>query len=109
MVEDVDHPRVKDAVFIVSIAFDAVGEVPVAMKACGLLQDRAEHVEVMRVELAIAISLVELGERGHMVEEWRVPSLAEEKPLRRSIAAEKILVRPLQLVAQHIEEQCVMR
>ena len=42
--EDVDQPCVKNAVFIVIIAFDALGELLVAMKACGLFQDCAEHV-----------------------------------------------------------------
>ena len=74
--EDVDQPCVKDAVFIVGVAFDARGEVLVAMKACGLLQDCAEHVEVMGVQPAIAFHLVDLSERGHMVEKWRIPGLA---------------------------------
>jgi hypothetical protein len=67
---------VQDAVFIVSIAFDARREARVAMKARGLLQDCAKHVEVMGVKPAIAIRLVELRERRHMMEEWRVPGLA---------------------------------
>ena len=34
----------------------------------------------MGVKPAIAIHLVELSERCHMVEEWRIPGLAQEKP-----------------------------
>src|SRR5271168_2111726 len=99
----------KDAVLIVSSAFDARREARIAMKACGLLQDCAKHVEVMGVKPAIAIRLVDLNERGHMLEEWRVPGLAQQKRLRRPVAAEKVLVRIIQLVAQHVEEQCVVR
>ena len=85
MAEDVDQPCVKDAVFIVSIAFDALGEALVAMKACGLFQDCAEHVEVMGLQPAIAFYLVELSERGHMVEKMAYPRscLGEAPPATR--------------------------
>ena len=81
MAEDVDQPCVKDSVFVVIVAFDARGEVPVAVKACGLFKDCAKHVEVMGIQPAIPLRLVELGQRGHMVKPMAYPrSGAGEAP-----------------------------
>jgi hypothetical protein len=45
----IDQARVQSAVRVLIIAPDASGEISVAVETGGLLQDRAQHIEVMRV------------------------------------------------------------
>ena len=85
-----------------------------AEEKCGLLQNRAQDVEVERLGLAALRHQPKICQRGDVVELRRIAGLlSKQVAVSPPVSLEDVLRRlanvVLQLVVQHVEEQCVMR
>ena len=81
MAQEIDEPLVQDAVRVVSSLLDARREMAVAEEQGGLLQDRAQDVEVECLGLTALRHQPEIRQRGDVVELRRVAGL-----LRKQVA-----------------------
>ena len=115
MAQDVNETCVKYAVGVVRVLFYAHRKMPVAVKARRLLQNGAQHVEVMREQSPLAVCLVEFCKCCDVVEKWRVAFLFPQQVATSRLAAAEKMLRGLlgpefifQLIAHHVEEQRVM-
>src|SRR5690606_34136665 len=98
--------RMQNAIRVVIGLLDARREILVAVEAGRLLEDRAQHVEVMREQAILLGGLVQLGQRRNVVEGRRVALLLSKGVTNTAPAlAQKEALGVLHLVAQHVEEQ----